>query len=317
MKVNYPVLTVIVPMYNVASFIKKALHSIQDQSFKDYRCIIIDDCSTDNTIGQVKKFLDDSRFQLIKNEVNLGKPKSIDKALAITNSKYLTIHDGDDWSSESRYEKQINFLESNQEYVMCGTSFFHVSEKGVVLDEATAEIDYDIIKNNIIEKSQFHGPTLLFKSEILREVGGLFRYMKMGEDIDFTMRVVEKFPATNLKEPLYYYRINQQSLTKNYKHDIKSKIIDRLLIQRLALERKQKGKDCLMLNDDEAFQENITEIVSEYESRKDDFLDEYVAFLLHFKLTFTALQTILYRMYCDGVSLRKFKMFVFVLFKKS
>ena len=84
-------------MYNQENIIHISLRSIQNQSLKNIEIIIIDDCSTDNSISVVKKYLKyDKRIKLIENKFNEGKIKSRSEGIRISKGKYITMIDGND-----------------------------------------------------------------------------------------------------------------------------------------------------------------------------------------------------------------------------
>lgn len=209
-------LSIILPVYNCEKFLSKAIESILNQTFTDFELIIADDGSTDRSKKIIEKYAKlDNRIIVSNNSENQGKVKTVNRLVEITRGKYLTVHDADDWSDPERFEKQVCFLDNNPNYVMCGTSFKNFDENDEFLNLSKQETDYFKIKNTIRKYSQFHGPTLVIRKKILPMVGGLYRdYFIVAEDIDFTQRVVEKFFATNLSEPLYNYRIHSKSLTK-------------------------------------------------------------------------------------------------------
>ncbi len=92
-----PDITVVLTIFNQAHCLHKALRSIQNQSIENLEIIIIDDCSTDNSIDLIKNYQkEDSRIILIKHEVNKGTIKSRSDGIKIANGKYITVIDGDD-----------------------------------------------------------------------------------------------------------------------------------------------------------------------------------------------------------------------------
>ncbi len=96
-KNNLPDITVVLTIFNQAHCLHKALRSIQNQSIENLEIIIIDDCSTDNSIDLIKNYQkEDSRIILIKHEVNKGTIKSRSDGIKIANGKYITVIDGDD-----------------------------------------------------------------------------------------------------------------------------------------------------------------------------------------------------------------------------
>lgn len=96
-KNNLPDITVVLTIFNQAHCLHKALRSIQNQSIENLEIIIIDDCSTDNSIDLIKNYQkEDSRIILIKHEVNKGTIKSRSDGIKIAKGKYITVIDGDD-----------------------------------------------------------------------------------------------------------------------------------------------------------------------------------------------------------------------------
>ena len=96
-KNNLPDITVVLTIFNQAHCLHKALRSIQNQSIGNLEIIIIDDCSTDNSIDLIKNYQkEDNRIILIKHEVNKGTIKSRSDGIKIANGKYITVIDGDD-----------------------------------------------------------------------------------------------------------------------------------------------------------------------------------------------------------------------------
>jgi len=108
-----PTVSVIMPVYNQQKFVGAAIKSILDQSLVDYEFIIVDDGSTDDTVGVIEQF-DDSRISLIKAE-HRGFIEALKIASARACGKFLARMDSDDISAPSRLEKQLRFLEEHPE----------------------------------------------------------------------------------------------------------------------------------------------------------------------------------------------------------
>ncbi len=244
-----PILSVILPVYNAEKYVAQAIESILNQTYVNFELIIADDGSKDGSCKIVNAYAkQDNRIIISHNEINQGKVKTVNRLFEICRGKYVTIHDADDWSDHSRFLVQIKYLEESQ-YVLCGTSFASVNEDGQLIESTFPEVDYEIIKTEISNKSQFHGPTVVFLKEVVSKVGGLYRYPFMvAEDIDFCERVTEKFPTTNLSKVLYYYRLHQESLTKKSALYIPDRYALRDLMIFLRDERKNTGKDSIWDN---------------------------------------------------------------------
>jgi len=114
-----PKVSVILPAFNAAAHLGKAIDSILSQSFVDFELIIVNDGSTDTTREVLAQY-EDPRIKVIHQE-NLGLPKALNKALAVTQSPYIARQDADDISLPTRLEKQVQFLDQNPEYGLIGT----------------------------------------------------------------------------------------------------------------------------------------------------------------------------------------------------
>jgi glycosyltransferase involved in cell wall biosynthesis len=100
-----PSVSVIIPFYNHEKYLKERIDSILNQQIKDIEIIALDDCSTDNSLEQVKPYLKDARISLYENTVNSGSPfKQWKKGVELAKSEIVWIAEGDDTCSE-------NFLE--------------------------------------------------------------------------------------------------------------------------------------------------------------------------------------------------------------
>lgn len=96
-KNEYPDITVIITVYNQANCFHSALRSVQNQSFKNIEIIIIDDCSSDDSVQIIEKYMEeDRRIIFLKHESNEGPIKSRTDGIKISKGKYITIIDGDD-----------------------------------------------------------------------------------------------------------------------------------------------------------------------------------------------------------------------------
>ena len=258
-----PILSVIMPAYNAANYIRQAIDSILQQTFSDFELLIADDGSLDNTQKIIDSY-NDARIIKDHNATNQGKVKTANRLAFVARGEFLTIHDADDFSEPDRFETIHSFFQENPHISMVGSSFFEVTGKKRKLVEMPT--DFSEIRKSMPYTSQFHGPTLVFKREILKDTHGLFRYFLWGEDVDFAARVIEKFEATNINLPLYNYRIHDKSLTKNVDVVSPDRMVNQKLRVFLADQRKRTGTDCLIDNQPEILEEERQRLVKVYAS---------------------------------------------------
>jgi len=92
-------ISVIIPCYNAASYIEKALQALEQQTFRDFDVIAVDDCSKDDTVDVVKQFAQSSELQitLLQNEVNSGPALSRNRGIRESSAEFVCFCDSDDW----------------------------------------------------------------------------------------------------------------------------------------------------------------------------------------------------------------------------
>ena len=103
------------PLYNDELYVERAINSILNQTFKNFELCVVNDCSTDNSLNKIEKYLSNSRVRLIHNDKNMGAYYSRNTGLQLLekeNFDVYTIHDADDFSDSTRFEKMINILEN-------------------------------------------------------------------------------------------------------------------------------------------------------------------------------------------------------------
>lgn len=130
---NSPLVTVFMAVYNGQKYISEAINSILNQTFRDFELLIIDDGSTDNTIDNIKLFTDD-RIRLIQNHKNLGLFVTRNYGIDQAKGKYFAILDSDDIAFPNRLQIQVNFMERNPQYALCGAKAKVINQMGEEID---------------------------------------------------------------------------------------------------------------------------------------------------------------------------------------
>lgn len=220
-----PKITVLMTVYNGEKYLKEAINSILNQTYRDYEFLIVNDGSTDSTREIIKSY-QDSRIYLVDNEQNIRTPKSLNRGLKMAKGELIARQDADDVSLPERLEKQISFLERNQEIALLGSWYIEIDENGKQLREyklpcENIQISWDSI---------FYCPfsTVVFRKElILNNVGYFDESIKYGEDWEFYSKIARTYKVANIGEYLIKYRIHSQSVTSSYGsiiHDENSRI---------------------------------------------------------------------------------------------
>ena len=127
-----PKFSIIIPVYNVEKYIKQALESVVNQTFKDFEAIIVDDCGNDCSVKIVKEFADnDQRFRIIHHECNKGLSAARNTALKVATGDYIVCLDSDDWLEPNCLEiLYANFSLHNTESVWFNArKYYHEKAK--------------------------------------------------------------------------------------------------------------------------------------------------------------------------------------------
>jgi glycosyltransferase involved in cell wall biosynthesis len=219
-----PKITVILPVYNCELYIQTAVESVLNQTFTDFELLIIDDASTDTTVSIIKK-IDDSRIQLIQKPVNSGYTNSLNSGLQLAKGEYIARMDGDDISYPERFAKQIAYLETHPEVVVCGTTYKIVgNEKRITLPEHHEAIKIGLLWGNCI----LH-PSVMIRKKVVDDFSILYDTSKEpAEDYALWVRMLSLGNFYNLQEVLLEYRVyvNQVSRKRaeeQKKNDIATK----------------------------------------------------------------------------------------------
>jgi glycosyltransferase involved in cell wall biosynthesis len=210
-----PKITVLMSIFNGETFLKEAIESILQQTFKDFEFLIINDCSSDSSLAIINTY-SDSRIRIVNNETNLGLTKSLNIGLNLALGNYIARMDDDDVSFKDRLEKQFNFLEQNIDVGVLGTQaisngrFFKYATK-LPLD------DYSIKWNLFFTNPIIH-PGVMFRKDIVLSNGGYNEDKKVGQDYDLWTRLTSKARFANLPESYIFLRRHENNISvKNFK----------------------------------------------------------------------------------------------------
>lgn len=147
--------TIITPCWNSSKYIKKSIKSVQSQTYTNWELIIVDDCSTDNTVEIVNSIANsDPRIKILIQKENGGAAKARTKALFAGTGRYIAYLDADDIWKSDKLEKQINFMKINN-YAFSCTSYEVISDDGTKLNKYVhmlPEVDYvGFLTNNLLQ----------------------------------------------------------------------------------------------------------------------------------------------------------------------
>ena len=160
-----PEISVIMSVYNGETYLKEAIESVINQTFKNWEFVIINDCSTDSTNEILAEFaLMDERIKVYTNEVNLKLPTSLNKAISLSSGKYIARMDADDICLPDRFEKQFKFMEENKNVALSSCRFMTVKNGVYMSGGAGGRCDNDAIRAMLFVTNPILHPGVIAKA---------------------------------------------------------------------------------------------------------------------------------------------------------
>lgn len=209
-----PMVDIIVPVYNAAPYLKEAIDSLLNQTFSDFRIILINDGSTDNSLEIIQSY-DDPRIAIINMPKNGGIVKALNAGLSAATAKYIARFDADDNCVNDRLEKQVNYLEKNPDVgVLGGQMEIFGGNSNHIYTSEQLPIHHEDIVISLVFKNVMAHPTVMFRKSLLDDNGlsysSDFPHM---EDYDLWLKLIKLTKFHNLNDVLIRYRMMGQNIS--------------------------------------------------------------------------------------------------------
>lgn len=209
------------PVYNGEKYLKLAIESILNQSYSDFKFLILNDFSTDNSHNIITNF-SDPRIIYVKNESNLRLAKTLNKALEIAkDATFIFRMDQDDLSHPKRLHLQLDYLNKNPTVGILGAKMKIIDSERI--------IDYpcgpDLVKVHLLTYNPIGHPVVAIRASFLHEYDLKYREDIYTEDYDLWVRCSKFLKIDNLNEVLLSYRLHEGQMTGQtlkVAHDIKA-----------------------------------------------------------------------------------------------
>ncbi len=223
-----PFFSVIIPLYNKSNFIKNTIESILNQIFQDFEIIIVEDCSTDNSLEIAKTVISD-KIRIIRHEKNKGLSASRNTGIRNANSKYIAFLDADDLWKPNYLEKINSLINKFPEASLFATNYEELYPNNVTVLPSTNIKNFN--KDGIIEdffesnlsQSIYCACSLCVEKSVFEKIGFYNEEITFAEDIDFNIRANNRFKLAYSKEPLVTYTLLLENQITNTA--LKNKII--------------------------------------------------------------------------------------------
>ena len=209
-----PLVSIITPLYNAEKFIAETISSVQNQSYKNWEHIIVDDASSDNSILVVDSLAaDENRIIFIKNSENLGAAVCRNQATELARGHFIAFLDADDLWSPEKLEKQLQFMFQN-ECAVSFSSYQHMDEESKPLNKrvkALPSLSYKKQHSN----NYIGNLTGIYNAQLLGKI--IAPSIRKRQDWAVWLEAIKRSgkPALGLQEDLAFYRVRKGSISAN------------------------------------------------------------------------------------------------------
>lgn len=231
-----PVVSVLMPVYNAEGYVKEAINSILNQTFKDFELVVLNDASGDSSKDAILSF-QDTRIRYIENEQNKGLSFSRNRLLSEARGEYIAWLDADDIAYPTRLAEEYRFLEEHPDYAMVAS--------WARLVDATGKPTGNFIKSYIPDEylsalllfvNYFVQSSVLLRKSCLPEVHYRPEFPPT-EDYEFWVRIAAKYPVAILSKTLVDYRIHTTNVSsvQQQKSEKAVKLNHRIQLENLGI----------------------------------------------------------------------------------
>ena len=209
--------SVIIPLYNKANYVDKAIESVFAQTYGDYELVIMDDGSSDNSFAVASKAIEGRTNCLLSRQQNAGVSMARNNAVTKSKGDFLCFLDADDWWAPSFLEEMDRLIGEFPDAGIYGTSYTIVNETRHKTRVAPIGVEPDF-ERGYINYCQVYAKTLAMPltsisvampRRVFNEMHGFPEGIKLGEDFLLWIRVALKYKVAFLNKPLAFY--NQDS----------------------------------------------------------------------------------------------------------
>lgn len=218
-----PSVSIVLPCYNGAVFLAQSIDSVIAQTYIDWELIIVNDCSTDNSLAIMQDYAaKDGRILIINNEHNLKLPGALNRGFQEAKGKYLTWTSHDNRMAPTMLEEFVRYLDDNPDKGLVTACYAAFSLK-------TGEQLYEVHHPD----PQLNLPlfncvcyAFMYRREVLETVGGYDESLFLVEDYDYWVRIWLHYPVGKVYKVLYYTGVGEETLTLSRKKDIAQKLVE-------------------------------------------------------------------------------------------
>ncbi|WP_323789672.1 glycosyltransferase family 2 protein [Psychroserpens sp.] len=204
-------LTVIIPVYNGEKYLEEAIDSILNQTFTDFKLLVLNDNSSDSTPAILKAYQDkDSRVEVIHKTKNEGPANLRNEGIERAQTEFIALMDADDIALPTRFEKQLAVFNNNPNIGVCGTWFTFFGDKQKLIKHA---VEPDALKVQFLSSCGIGNPTVMFRKSAIKDFRFEHQFVP-AEDYGLWSEVIRVTDFYNIPESLLNYRWHPNNISQ-------------------------------------------------------------------------------------------------------
>lgn len=226
-------ISVLLPAYNAAPTLVQTLHSLTQQTCRDFEVVLVDDCSRDDTALVAQRFARQLKLKVARNDHNLGVARTLNRGLEMADCEFVARLDADDLAQPTRLQRQLDVMREQPQLDVLGSH--------MVMFQAPGDVDVNTlrplgmlanpsadaaIKTALVQRNVLSHPSLMIRRSFFQDVGLYNPALEFAQDYDLWCRgaLLGKRYA-NLPEALTWYRlhagqVNQSKAQLQYENDV-------------------------------------------------------------------------------------------------
>ena len=211
-----PTVSVILPTYNRAHAISRAIQSVLNQTYRDFELVVVDDGSTDNTESVVKDF-GDPRIRYIRCEQNRGGSAARNIGIKAAEGEFIAFQDSDDEWMQEKLKKQMSIFERASLHVgVVYTGFYRIKNNDkTYIPTSDIKISEGNIHDQLLKGNFVSTPTAIVRAECFKRAGLFDERLPRLQDWELFIRISDYYIFRFLNEPLVFQYFSQYSISSN------------------------------------------------------------------------------------------------------
>lgn len=213
---NYPKVSVIIPVYNGERYIAQAIESALAQTYRNFEIVVVNDGSTDNSYEKIKPYLPSIKYIFQQNQ---GVAAARNTAIKNSSGEFIAFLDQDDLWLPEKLELQVDYLLGNPDVGLVHSNMSYINEEGKPIEPHFGRWQTDVsgwcFKDLFID-NRIAILTALLRRECLDQLGLFNEKYASVDDYDLMLRISRKYPIGHIDRELALYRIHGKNTSRNW-----------------------------------------------------------------------------------------------------